>query len=456
MHASRGTAAQHKRRSLYFRAVGFVAALSLVVGVSVVAGTSQAAFADEYPTWAEVTQARNNEAATQKVVERIRAALIQLEAQAVATQKDAEEKGNLWQEVDTKYQAKSAQTQTLQEQADVASTEADDAEKRIAELASRLVRAGGGDVTTSLLANSQDADALLYNLGMSSKISQQTSALFDRAVQARNTAQSLSDAAEVARAELEVLKIAAEKAFEEAQAAAAAAENAVAEQQERKAEFDAQLAALTAERVITEADYRAGVVQREAERAAAAAAAAAAERAAAAAAAAAAAQNGGSNGGSGSSTANGWTKPAYGYITSVYGYSSNYGSSFHKGTDIGAGCGSPIYAASSGTVVYAGYGWNGGYGNYIIIEHAGGVRTAYGHIIDGGINVSYGQSVGVGTRIASVGSTGNSSGCHLHFEVAPTVGTPRTRCRSCRARASASANSDLSRICPIGAGAIHS
>ena len=408
MHASRGTAAKLRLRSPYFRVVSFVAALSLVVGASVVAGTSQAAFADDYPTWSEVTEARNNEAATQKVVERIKAALSELEAQSAAAQKDAEEKGNIWQEADTKYQAKSAQTETLQQQADDASAEADDAEKRIGELAARLVRAGGGDVTTNLLANSEDADALLYNLGMSSKISQQTSALFDRAVQARNTAQSLSDAAEVARAELEVLKIAAEKAFEEAQAAAAAAENAVAEQQVRKAEFEAQLAALTAERVVTEADYQAGVQQRKAARI---------EREKAA--AAAAAQNGGSSGGSGSSSANGWTKPAYGYITSVYGYSSNYGSSFHKGIDIGAGCYANIYAAASGTVVYAGYGWNGGYGNYIILEHAGGVRTAYGHIAPGGIKVSYGQNVSVGAKIAEAGTTGNSTGCHLHFEVRP-------------------------------------
>ena len=414
-HASRGTAAKSRIRSRVFRVISFVSALSLVVGVSVVAGTSQAAFADDYPTWSEVTEARNNEAATQKVVDRIKAALVELEAQSEAAQKDAEEKGNIWQEADTKYQAKSAQTETLQEQADAASIEADDAEQRIGELAARLVRAGGGDVTTNLLANSQDADALLYNLGMSSKISQQTSALFDRAVQARNTAQSLSDAAEVARAELEVLKIAAEEAFEEAQAAAAAAEAAVAEQQERKSEFEAQLAALTAERQITEADYQAGVKQREAERLAAEAAAAAA----AAAAAEEAAQNGGSTGGSGSSSANGWTTPAYGYITSVYGYSSNYGSSFHKGTDIGAGCYSNIYAAASGTVVYAGYGWNGGYGNYIILEHAGGVRTAYGHIAPGGIKVSYGQTVSVGAKIAEVGTTGNSTGCHLHFEVRP-------------------------------------
>ncbi|MEV8252999.1 M23 family metallopeptidase [Rhodoglobus sp. NPDC076762] len=401
MHAGRRSAASRALRSLIFRVIGFAAVLGLVVGVSVVGGTSQAAFADDYPTWSDVTAARNDEAATKLIVERIKAALVQLETEAAAAQENAEEKGNIWQEADTKYQAKATQTATLQEQADAASAEADEAEKRIGELASRLVRAGGGDVTTSLLANSQDADTLLYNLGMSSKISQQTSALFERAVQARNTAQSLTDAAEVARAELEVLKIAAEEAFAEAQAAAQAAEEALAEQQERKIEFDAQLAALTSAREATEASYLAGVREREAARAAAEAAAQV------------------PNLDAGEISLSGWARPAGGYITSVYGYSSNYGSSFHKGTDLGAGCGAGIYAASSGTVVYAGYGWNGGYGNYIIIEHPGGLRTAYGHIVDGGIKVSYGQSVAVGTKIASVGTTGNSTGCHLHFEVRP-------------------------------------
>ncbi|QYH35214.1 M23 family metallopeptidase [Salinibacterium sp. M195] len=404
-HARRGTAAKLTLRSLTFRVVGFTAALSLVVGVTLYNGSIQAAFADDYPTWSDVTDARNNEAATKVVVARIKAALVEFEAQAIAAQKDAENKGNIWQEADTKYQAKAAQTETLQQQADAASIEADEAEKRISELASRLVRAGGGDVTTNLLANSQDADALLYNLGMSSKISQQTSALFDRAVQARNTAQSLSDAAEVARAELEVLKIAAEKAFVEAQEASQAAAAALVEQQERKIEFDAQLAALTSAREATETSYLAGVREREKIRAAQQAAAEAAAQV--------------PNIDAGEISLSGWVRPAGGYITAVYGNSANYGSSFHKGVDLGSSCNSSIYAASSGTVVYAGYGWNGGYGNYIIIEHANGLRTAYGHIVAGGILVSYGQNVAVGTKIARVGSTGNSTGCHLHFEVRP-------------------------------------
>jgi len=86
----------------------------------------------------------------------------------------------------------------------------------------------------------------------------------------------------------------------------------------------------------------------------------------------------------------------------------------HDGIDLAPGCNSPIYAATSGTVTFAGL--TGGYGNYIQISHGGGVSTAYGHIVNGGIKVSRGQRVVAGQLIALVGSTGNSTGCHLHFE----------------------------------------
>ena len=89
-------------------------------------------------------------------------------------------------------------------------------------------------------------------------------------------------------------------------------------------------------------------------------------------------------------------------------------SGFHYGVDLAAGCGSGIYAAYAGRVVYA--GWNGGYGNYIKIDHGGGIGTGYAHIRSGGIFVGVGQWVGAGQLIASEGNTGNSFGCHLHFE----------------------------------------
>lgn len=86
----------------------------------------------------------------------------------------------------------------------------------------------------------------------------------------------------------------------------------------------------------------------------------------------------------------------------------------HLGLDIGAGAGANIYAADSGVVVYA--GWiSGGYGNMIMIDHGNGYHTVYGHLSS--IIVSCGQSVYSGQTIGYAGSTGNSTGPHLHFEV---------------------------------------
>lgn len=85
----------------------------------------------------------------------------------------------------------------------------------------------------------------------------------------------------------------------------------------------------------------------------------------------------------------------------------------HTGTDIGASYGAPIWAASGGTVTLAEY--NGGYGNCVIINHGNGVSTLYGHMST--ILVSRGDTVEQGTQIGRVGSTGNSTGPHLHFEV---------------------------------------
>lgn len=86
---------------------------------------------------------------------------------------------------------------------------------------------------------------------------------------------------------------------------------------------------------------------------------------------------------------------------------------FHTGTDFGAEYGSPIRAADRGTVILA--EWYGGYGNAIIIDHGNGVTTLYGHSSE--LYVSEGQTVERGQAIAAVGSTGLSTGPHLHFEV---------------------------------------
>lgn len=86
----------------------------------------------------------------------------------------------------------------------------------------------------------------------------------------------------------------------------------------------------------------------------------------------------------------------------------------HKGMDIAAPAGTPIYAAESGTVVSAAYDGSG-YGNRIIIRHAGGLETLYAHC--SALYVKVGDTVAAGETVAAVGRTGNSTGNHLHFEV---------------------------------------
>ncbi|WP_223691488.1 M23 family metallopeptidase [Leifsonia poae] len=120
----------------------------------------------------------------------------------------------------------------------------------------------------------------------------------------------------------------------------------------------------------------------------------------------------------GPASATGWVLPVHGELTDLFGPrpSRPAGTAlFHPGDDIGASCGTTIVAASAGTVLQA--GWNGSYGNFVLIDHGGGVETAYGHIMDGGIGVTVGQVVAAGQPIARIGSTGASTGCHLHFEV---------------------------------------
>jgi TP901 family phage tail tape measure protein len=118
---------------------------------------------------------------------------------------------------------------------------------------------------------------------------------------------------------------------------------------------------------------------------------------------------------SGGSVGGGWQRPAGGSVTSEYGMRVNPVTGvyrLHAGTDIGAGMGAPIYAARAGRVVSA--GMTSGYGNYTIIDHGNGIRTAYAH--QSKLLVSPGQMVNGGQKIGLVGSTGNSTGPHLHFE----------------------------------------
>jgi len=87
-----------------------------------------------------------------------------------------------------------------------------------------------------------------------------------------------------------------------------------------------------------------------------------------------------------------------------------------NGVDIAAPSGSPIYAAAGGTVIVSRVGgWNGGYGNYVVIDHGNGVQTLYAHMTTDAVSV--GETVTRGQSIGTVGNTGQATGYHLHFEV---------------------------------------
>lgn len=122
--------------------------------------------------------------------------------------------------------------------------------------------------------------------------------------------------------------------------------------------------------------------------------------------------------GVGGATIEGLVKPVDGAVTSGFGWRSSestngVGSNRHEGIDIGAGYGTAVGAAGAGKVTTA--GWYGGYGNTVILDHSNGLETLYAHLSS--IMVSVGQMVAAGQTIGLVGSTGNSTGPHLHFGI---------------------------------------
>lgn len=121
-------------------------------------------------------------------------------------------------------------------------------------------------------------------------------------------------------------------------------------------------------------------------------------------------------------SAEGWTGPlgtaAYRGGDNYNQYRQYYNSGrggYHKGVDLSAPTGTPIYAAKAGKIIYGGP--LGSYGNLVAIDHGDGIQTRYGHAADRSIRVRAGQQVSAGQIIAAVGNTGRSSGPHLHFEV---------------------------------------
>jgi murein DD-endopeptidase MepM/ murein hydrolase activator NlpD len=383
-----------------------IAGAVLISGVILGTPLEATAATAKYPSWADVAAAAKNQQKKAAEISSIEKLLAQLADEVKAKQAVAVTKGKELQQAQLDYDQQENTKAKLQAQADQADKVAKASEVRAGQLAAQLGRSGSNNISTDLIANPGKASNLLYKLGAMSKLTEQANGIYAEAVQNRNTAQSLTDQAAVAAKALADLAAKAQVALQDAQSAAEAAQTAVNSQQANEARLQAQLTAIKQQRALTEQEYNTGVVVRR--KAAAKAAAAAA---------AAAAKAGGANG---VANSQGWTRPAGGYVTSGFGmrvdpYTGVY--TLHAGTDLGAACGSNIYAAHSGTVIYAGP--YGGYGNFVLLDNGGGTDTGYGHIVNGGIHVAVGQHVTVGQVIAQVGSTGWSTGCHLHFETRP-------------------------------------
>ena len=388
--------------------------MALLITGSVLAAP---AYADEYPTWDDVQAAQANESSKQSEIQSIQDLIASLRDATAAAQALSIQRGTEYQEAQTKYDTAAFTADELDAQAAAAQATADASIKQAGQLAALMAKSGGNGLSVNLFTSeSSEADGLLYQLGAMSQLTGSASKLYATAEQDKNTAQSLTDQAIVARDALQSLAEAAETARDEAIAAQQALEESLAAQQTHEVELETQLAVLSQNRQATEADYNAGVEARriaEEKRKEA-------ERAAAAEAAAAAAASGGGGGGSSGPTASGWASPFPGaYSTDEYGMRTNpvTGSyTLHSGIDLNYNsgtCGAPVYAAAAGQVSFAGY--NGGYGNFVEISHGGGVSTGYGH--NSSLNVYSGEFVAAGDIIAYAGTTGNSTGCHVHFEV---------------------------------------
>jgi murein DD-endopeptidase MepM/ murein hydrolase activator NlpD len=373
------------------RALAIAIALGLVLSTAVAGPAS----ADSYPTWSDVKAAQKNESKAKAEIAKINGLLKKQEAELEAAKQLTVQYGAAAEKAQAKVDDQALVLANLTEQEAVATAAAQQSRRAAAEVVSELYRSGNGDLSASLLVSGSGADELLYQLGAMSTIADKSQAIYAVAQADSNAAQSLGAQAKVAKKVFDAASAEATAKLVAAQAAQADYQNKVDAAVETHATLIAQLAVLTKKRKVTQADYNAGV---EARRKAAAA-----------------------NGGHGFSkpTSSGWANPlitSAQWISSPYGYRVDpFNSSrvtFHNGTDIAVGCGTPVYAAASGTVIYAGS--YGSLGNIVQIQHSSGVVTLYGHLQAAAVHSGHVQA---GQYIAKSGTTGASTGCHLYYRV---------------------------------------
>lgn len=368
------------------------AAITLTVAIGAAAAPANAV---ENPSWSDVEKAKANTADAQAQVDSLEASIGQLNDDIKNAQKVADSAAADLDEAQQKLDAATERADDLSERAGKAQAEAKHASKIAGQMAAQMYRSGnvGDQQVQMFLSDESKSKDMLSRLARMSKVTSSTATVYEAAEVASNTSESLSGQADAAESAREKLREEAEAKLDDAKDAQQEADAALAAQQVKIVEMEAKVAFLRNQEAATAAAYRSAIITPS--------------------------RVGGSYT-AGAVGPSGWARPAAGGITDVYGpravicSSGGCSGGTHYGTDIGASCNSPIYAAATGTVVWAGR--LGTYGNFVKISH-GDFETGYAHIVDGGIQVADGQQVTAGQVIALVGSTGASTGCHLHFEV---------------------------------------
>jgi len=269
------------------------------------------AFADDYPSWNDVQQAKANVANQQAMIANITNLISGLQSSVDAARIESEKAAEAYFQAKDALDAATAKAADLEKQADTAATKAKTSQMRAGLLASHLAKQGGGDVSVDLMlkggGSGSAADKLLYQLGTMSKLTAQSKDVYEQATKDKNTAEALTAQAKVAKAARADLATKASDALSAAQEAQGKVQAALAAQQQKSSDLVAQLATLKNTTAQTESAYLQGqAIKAKAE-------ADARARAQAEAAAQAAANNGG-GGGSSSGGGSGPVAPPNGNV----------------------------------------------------------------------------------------------------------------------------------------------
>lgn len=437
-HSGGSLSKQYKKRQprhIFKRVFGAVVTLGVAAALFAAPQESVAHAVNndlDLPTWNDVEAAKKDTAKGKKKIAEIEALITEVEQRVEDARVRSEDASAKAVEAEEAFMHAHEKAEELQKQAAESQKEAEAAAEQAAALVSQMYRSGGIDRNVELFfeTDGDTADELLDRLAMMSKATERNTTISQEAEIAMNNAKSLGEQAEDAQNERERLSNIAEQEAAEAAAAVETERQNLAEQEEQEKVLKTQLAALKDTETKTVKGYQERLRKEEEARIAREKAAAEAARKAAEEAAKNQNAGGGGGGGGGGSTGGGggsgggggggggsqvgtggWVRPlnagSYWVSTEFLGYPG------HMGIDMASNAGNPIYAAASGTVILS--GWWSGCGNAVRVAHAGGVVTSYCHMISSPV-VGHGQYVSAGQIIGYVGSTGFSTGNHLHFE----------------------------------------